>query len=78
MTTPAEKAREWLLKRFPEYQKDDSVMHVDVEVFMAGYLQAMEEAANVVWANRWEPPYTVENGIVEQIRALANEPKERG
>jgi hypothetical protein len=41
--TIEEKARAYLLKRFPEYQKDDSVMHVDVEVYKSGYLQALDD-----------------------------------
>jgi chromosome segregation ATPase len=31
-----EAAEKWLKKRFPEYQKDTSVMHVDVEVYLTG------------------------------------------
>ncbi len=38
MTSPTlrAEAEAWLLKRFPDYQKDRSVMHVDVEVWTAG------------------------------------------
>jgi hypothetical protein len=35
-------AREYLLNRFPEYRNDESVMHVDVEVFKAGHAAALE------------------------------------
>lgn len=41
--------------------------------YFEGYRQALEDAANAVWANRWEPPYEIESRSVEAIRALADQ-----
>jgi hypothetical protein len=38
-----EAAETWLKQRFPEYQKDTSVMHVDVEVYLAGAARGYAE-----------------------------------
>lgn len=45
--TVRERAEKYLKVRFPEYQKDASVMHVDVEVFEAGFKEAIALAAEI-------------------------------
>lgn len=55
MTRWKDAAEKWVLSRFPEYNQDRSVMHVDVEVFQAGAAhgyqagraEALEEAAKL-------------------------------
>jgi len=45
MTRAEKLAEEYLKQRFPAYQKDASVMHIDIEVFLAGYRVAIEEVS---------------------------------
>lgn len=51
-------------------EERNSISKSVAEALRTVHDEALEKAANIVWANRWEPPYTVENRTVEQIRAL--------
>ena len=63
---------EWV-KRRSGFQ----VMVQDIaQALQAARAEALEEAADIVWLNRWEPPYGRELSMVEEIRALA-QPAER-
>lgn len=65
-----------LRSQFNRYLYTSGAQEEEIDGIIAAALtaaraSALEEAANAVWSERWEPPYDAENRAVKAIRSLA-------